>query len=204
VIISRPGHIWSPGSQSLTGNFEDINRSSRWRRASTQASPQWMPTTLPVGDLSFRMRNDRHEPNGAKTQRPERIPIEPEHRSYSRNATGAMTIDSLLQNSRRLEHDYATRRNRRLGTGLRVTADTLIFLDISCHSSVSVQFQNLRSPGNAHRGTGMRVWFTHPFIKTLSFAIGRPYVSARSNPIKISTGCSNVPDRLFSCKRFFV
>src|SRR6202047_893207 len=44
VIISRPGHIWSPGSQSLTGNFEGINRSSRSRRASTQASPQWMPT----------------------------------------------------------------------------------------------------------------------------------------------------------------
>jgi hypothetical protein len=27
-------------SQSLTGNFEGIDRSSRWRRASTQASPQ--------------------------------------------------------------------------------------------------------------------------------------------------------------------
>src|SRR6202043_2618685 len=44
LIISRPGDIWSPGSQSLTGNFEGINRSSRWRLASTQASPQWMPT----------------------------------------------------------------------------------------------------------------------------------------------------------------
>src|SRR5467141_1120028 len=38
--------MWSPGSKSLTGNFEGINRSSRWRRASTQASPQWMPTEL--------------------------------------------------------------------------------------------------------------------------------------------------------------
>jgi hypothetical protein len=26
------------------------------------------------------MRNDRHEPNGAKNQQPERIPIDPEHR----------------------------------------------------------------------------------------------------------------------------
>src|ERR1700692_2023893 len=33
-----------PASQSLTGNFTDINGSSRWRRASTQASPQWMLT----------------------------------------------------------------------------------------------------------------------------------------------------------------
>ena len=35
---------------------------------------------LPVGDLGVRMRNDRHEPNGAKNQRPEGIPIDPEHR----------------------------------------------------------------------------------------------------------------------------
>jgi hypothetical protein len=33
-----------------------------------------------------------------------------------------------------------------------------------------------RSPGNTHRGIEMRAWFTHPFIKTLSFAIGRPFI----------------------------
>src|ERR1700726_1498120 len=59
---------------------------------------------LPVSDLSVWMRNDRHEPNGAEKQRPERIPVDPEHRSCSRNATSA--IDPLLQNGRRLEHDY--------------------------------------------------------------------------------------------------
>ena len=87
------------------------------------------------------MRNDRHEPNGAKKQRPERIPIDPEHRSYSRNATAAVAIDSLLQNSGRREHDYATRRIRHLGAGLRIAVDTLTFLDFSCHSSVSLQFR---------------------------------------------------------------
>src|SRR5712664_4635211 len=97
-------------------------------------------SALPVGDLSVRMRNDRHEPNGAKKQRPERIPIDPEHRSYSRNATAAVAIDSLLQNSGRREHDYATRRIRHLGAGLRIAVDTLTFLDFSCHSSVSLQF----------------------------------------------------------------
>jgi hypothetical protein len=125
------------------------------------------------------MRNDRHEPNGVKKQRPERISIDPEHRSHSRNATAAVAIDSLLQNSGRREHDYATRRIRDLGAGLRIAADTLTFLDFSCHSSVSLQFQNRRSPGNAHRGIGTRAWFTHPFIKTLSFAIGRPLCLAR-------------------------
>jgi hypothetical protein len=132
-----------------------------------------MASALPVGDISVRMRNDRHEPNGAKKQRPERIPIDPEHRSHSRNATAAVAIDSLLQNGGRREHDYATRRIRHLGAGLRIAADTPTFLDFSCHSSVSLQFQNRRSPGNAHRGVGMRARFTHPFIKTLSFAIGR-------------------------------
>jgi hypothetical protein len=88
-----------------------------------------MASALPVGDLSVRMRNDRHEPNGAKNQRPERIPIDPEHRSYSRNATAAVAIYSLLQNSGRPEHDYATRRIRYLGAGLRIAADTRTFLD---------------------------------------------------------------------------
>ena len=140
-----------------------------------------MASELPVGDLSVRMRNDRHGPNGVKQQRPERIRIDPKHRSYSRNATAA--IDSLLQNSGRREHDYATRR-RHLGAGLRSAADTLTFLDFCCHSSVSLQFQNRRSPGNAHRGIGTRAWFTHPFIETLSFAIGRPskwHCSARAH-----------------------
>ena len=88
------------------------------------------------------MRNDRREPNGAKTQRPERIPIDPEHHSYSRNATAAIAIDSLLQNGGRLEHDDATRRSRHLGGGLRIAADTLTFPVFSCHSSVSLQFWN--------------------------------------------------------------
>jgi hypothetical protein len=87
------------------------------------------------------MRNNRHEPNGAKKQRPERIPIDPKHRSYSRNATGAVAIDALLENSRRFEHDYATGRNRRLGAGLRVTAATLTFLAIFCHGCLSLPFQ---------------------------------------------------------------
>ena len=88
------------------------------------------------------MRNDRHKPTRTKQQRPERIPIDPEHSSYSRNATAAVAVDSLLQDSRRLEHDYATRRDRHLGAGLRIAADPLTFLDPSCHSSVSLQFRN--------------------------------------------------------------
>jgi hypothetical protein len=111
------------------------------------ASVEDQSRALPVGNPSVRMRNDRHEPNGAKKQRPERIPIDPEHRSYSRNATAAVAIDSLLQNSGRREHDYAARRIRRFGTDLRIAADTLTFLDFACHGSVSLQFQNCRSPG---------------------------------------------------------
>jgi hypothetical protein len=99
-----------------------------------------MAPALPVGDLSVRMRNDRHEPNGAEKQRPESIPVDPEHRSYSRHAIGVLAIDPLLQNSRRLEYDYATRRNRRLGAGLRAMAGTLIFLEIFCHGSASLPF----------------------------------------------------------------
>jgi hypothetical protein len=78
----------------------------------------------------------------ALKQRPERIPMDPEHRSYSRNATAAVAIDSLLQNGGRLEHDDATRRSRHLGGGLRIAADTLTFPVFSCHSSVSLQFWN--------------------------------------------------------------
>lgn len=106
------------------------------------------------------MRNDHHERNCVNNQRPERIPIDPERRSDSRNATAAVAIDSLLQNSGRREHDYATRRIRHLGAGLRIAIDTLTFPEFSCHSSVSLQFQNRRSPGNAHHGFGTRVWFT--------------------------------------------
>src|ERR1700716_4383497 len=95
-----------------------------------------LASALPVGELSFRMRNDRHEPNGARKQRPERIPIDPEHRSYSRNATAAVAIDTLLQNSGRREHDYATRKIRHLGAGLRIAAGTLNFLDFSFYRSV--------------------------------------------------------------------
>ena len=97
---------------------------------------------LPVGDLSVRMRNDGHEPDGAKQQRPERIQVEPEHRSCSRDVVRSGAIDSLLQNSRRLEHDDATRRCRHPGGGLRIAADTLTFPVFSCHSSVSLQFWN--------------------------------------------------------------
>jgi hypothetical protein len=82
-----------------------------------------------------------------------------------------VTIDPLLQNGRRLEHDHAPQRNRHLGAGL-LTADTLIFLEIFRHRSVSLPCQKSRSRGNTHRGIRMRAWFTHPFIKTLSFAIG--------------------------------
>src|ERR1700722_3701246 len=40
----------------------------------------------------------------------------------------AVAVDPLLQNRRRLEHHHAPRRNRYLGAGLRVTADTLALL----------------------------------------------------------------------------
>ena len=155
---SSPAAVADYGGAARSGFFVSVEDQSR---------------ALPVGNPSVRMRDDRHEPNGAKKQRPERIPIDPEHRSYSRSATAAVAIDSLLQNSGRREHDYATRRIRRLGTDLRIAADTLTFLDFACHSSVSLPFQNCRSPGNAHRGIGTRAWFTHPFIKTLSFASRR-------------------------------
>jgi hypothetical protein len=39
-------------------------------------------------------------------------------------------------------------------------------------------FRITESPANAYRGTGMRAWFTRPFIKTLSFAILLPSYSA--------------------------
>src|ERR1700737_872786 len=75
------------------------------------------------------------------------------------------------------------RRNRHLGAGLRVAADTRTFLKISCHRSVSLQFQNPRPPGNAHRGIGMRAWFTHRLLKTLSFALGDAIRRPRDTPI---------------------
>jgi hypothetical protein len=53
-----------------------------------------------------------------------------QYRSCSRDATGAVAIDPLLQNGRRLEHDHATRRNRQLGAGVRDTTDMLTFLEI--------------------------------------------------------------------------
>jgi hypothetical protein len=94
------------------------------------------------GYLKRWMRNDRHElsgpenatrkcPNGSRTSQ-----------LLTRRHGDCGATDSLLQNSRRLEYDYATRRNRHLGAGLRVTADTLTFLEISCHGFVSLQFQN--------------------------------------------------------------
>jgi hypothetical protein len=96
-----------------------------------------MAPALPVGDPSVRMRNDRHESNGVKNSTTT-YPINPEHRSCSRNATAAMAIDSLLQNSGRREHDDATRRIRHLGAGLRIAADTPSFLDFFGHSYVSL------------------------------------------------------------------
>ena len=95
---------------------------------------------LPVGDLGIRMRNDGHEPNGAKQQRPERIPIEPEHRGRSGDLVRSGAIDSLLQSGRRLEHDNATRSNPHLDAALRLAADTRGFLGVFCHSSVSLQY----------------------------------------------------------------
>jgi len=108
-----------------------------------------MASALPVGNLSVRMRNDRHEPNGAEKQRPERVPIDPEHGSCSRNATGAVAINPLLQDRRRLEHHYA--RNRHFGAGLRVTGDTLTFLGIFRHGSVSLQSPIAGKCASQHR-----------------------------------------------------
>jgi hypothetical protein len=137
------------------------------------APDQSMVSALPVGDLSVGTRNDNHEPSRAKEQRPERIPIDPEHRSYSRNVTtGGWVIDLPRQNGRRLEHDYEMRRDPRLGAGLGIAADTRSFFRVACHNSVSLQLPNPRSGGNARRVTGMRPSFTPPSIKTLSFASG--------------------------------
>jgi hypothetical protein len=104
------------------------------------AEDKSIASALPVGGPSVRTRNDRHKANGAKQL--QRIPIDPDHGSYSRNATAAVAIDPLLQDSRRLEHDYATRRNRHLGASFRIAADTLTLLDPSCHGPVSLQFRN--------------------------------------------------------------
>src|SRR5258705_12712196 len=93
---------------------------------------------LPVGDLGIRMRNDGHEPNGAKQQCPERIPIEPELRGRSGDLVRSGAIDSLLQSARRLEHDNATRSNPHLDAALRLAADTRGFLGAFCHSSGSL------------------------------------------------------------------
>ena len=41
---------------------------------------------------------------------------------------GAVVVDTLLQNGRRLEHHYATRRDWHFGAGLRVPPDTLTLL----------------------------------------------------------------------------
>jgi hypothetical protein len=81
-----------------------------------------------------------------------------------------MAIDSSLQNSRRLEHDYETRRNRR-GASLRLTADTLTFPDIFCHSSVSLQFQSPDHREMRIAAQKCQPGFAYPFIKTLSFAL---------------------------------
>jgi len=94
--------------------------------------------------------------------------------SSSRNAVGVMAIDSSLQNCRRLEHDYGTRRNRHLGASLRLTADTLTFLDIFCldifcHSSVSLQFQSPDHREMRIAAEKCQPGYAHPFIKTLSF-----------------------------------
>ena len=113
-----------------------IHRYSLLRRWSWQTSDG---IGLPVGDLGIRMRNDGHEPNGAKQQRPERIPIEPEHRGRSGDLVRSGAIDSLLQSGRRLEHDNATRSNPHLDAALRLAADTRGFLGVFCHSSVSLQ-----------------------------------------------------------------
>jgi hypothetical protein len=52
-----------------------------------------MASALHVGYRSVRMRNDRHEPNGAEKQRPERIRVDPEHHHRcSRNAAGAVAV----------------------------------------------------------------------------------------------------------------
>ena len=56
--------------------------------------------------------------------------------------TSKCEIKSNGTGGRRLERDFATRRNRHRGAGLRVTADTLTFLEIFRHGSVFLPFQN--------------------------------------------------------------
>ena len=104
------------------------------------------------------MRNDRHEPNGAEKQRPERIPADPEHRELltRRRCRG---VDPLLQNGRRLEHHHA--RDWHFGARVRVRDDTPIFLGIFRHGSFSLGPDYRR---NVHRSIGMRAGFTHVFI----------------------------------------
>src|SRR5258707_10709485 len=88
--------------------------------------------------------------NGAANKRPERIPVDPEHRELLTQRSGAAAIDPPFQNGRRLEHHDA--RNRPLGAGLRVTGDTLTFLEIFRHCSLP----HPDCRGNAHRSIGMR------------------------------------------------
>src|ERR1700681_3158793 len=94
-----------------------------------------------VGHLSVRMRSDRYDLTGPKKSDQDLSDWIPAHRSYSRDAEGTVAIDTLFQNSRRLEYDYATRRNWHLGAGRRVTADRPPFLEISCHGSASCSFR---------------------------------------------------------------
>ena len=80
-------------------------------------------------------------------------------RRYSRNAAAAVAIDSLLQNSGRREHDYATWRIRHLVAGLRIAADRLVFLDFSRHSYVSLQFHKAPIAGKCACDK-LRWWLT--------------------------------------------
>jgi hypothetical protein len=50
-----------------------------------------------------------------------------------------------------------------------MTADAPAFFEIFLQGSVSLLSRIPDPLVNAHRGTAMRPWFTHPFIKTLSF-----------------------------------
>ena len=118
-----------------------------------------MASALPAGDLGVRMRNDRHEPNRAEKQRPERIPADPEHRELLTRCRCGCGIDPLLQNGRRLEHHHA--RDWHFGAGGRVRGDALIFLGIFRHGSFSL-IPDRRT--NAYRSIGIRAGFTHVFI----------------------------------------
>jgi len=134
---------------SVDGTFETFRRTLNmsvyhYARAqpAVRARPnfEWHGGTVDKKGTSrfLRCETHRHEPHGVNKKRPERIPIDPERHSDSRNATAAVAIDSLLQNSGRREHDYATRRIRYLGAGLRIAIDTLTLLEFSCHRSVSL------------------------------------------------------------------